>query len=139
MKRLILLVNLMLLLLFYFSGINCTDKNKINAVIYDGEELKGHHEIPFRLHQNSPDPFNGYTTIKFDITMGMHATIKVFTEDWLEVETLLDRDLEFKPSITGSNYYQISFSPSLELPSGEYYYTMEALGYTIVRKMMLIK
>lgn len=132
MKRLMLLIAFSILLPSYVSIISCTDEGKIGSAIYGGEELKEGDPIPFRLHQNYPNPFNPSTTIRIEIGMEMHVTIKVFTEDWLEVEALIDKSLE-------AGVYVILFSPHSDLPSGEYYYTMEALGYTVVRKMMLMK
>lgn len=130
MKRLMLLFSF--LVPFYFSVLNCTDEGKIGSAIYGGEELKEGDLIPFRIHQNYPNPFNPSTTIRYDIGTQMHIIIKVFAEDWLEVDTLVD---DFKDP----GQYVVLFSPSSDLPSGEYYYTMEALGYTVVRKMMLMK
>lgn len=131
MKRLMFLLTLLIMLPFYFSSVNCTNQDKISAAIYGGEEVGGS-SVPFALSQNSPNPFNGSTLIQFANNMEMHIIIKVFTEDWLEVETLVD---DFKDP----GQYVVLFSPSSDLPSGEYYYTMEALGYTVVRKMMLMK
>lgn len=137
MKRSMLLTTFLLLMPFSFSVMNCTDEGKIGAAIYDGEELKEGDPIPFRLHQNYPNPFNPSTVIRFDIAAEMHVSIKVYTEDWLEVETLIDKTL--KTGNFGIGVYSILFSPSSDLPSGEYYYTMEGMGYTIFRKMMLVK
>lgn len=132
MKRLMLFLTLLFLMPFYFSLMNCTDEGKIGAAIYNGEELKEDDPIPFRLYQNSPNPFNPSTTIRLTLPFEMRVTLKVYTEDWLEIETLIDAS-------RGPGAYSVQFRPASSLPSGEYYYTLEALGYIVVRKMTLMK
>jgi len=132
MKPWVLFLTLLILLLFFFSMINCTDEGKIGAAIHNGDELKEGDSIPFLMEQNYPNPFNPSTVIEYQLASEMHVTLRVFTEDWLEVETLVDRSV-------APGYYVVHFSAKEEMPSGEYYYTMEALGYIIVRKMMLAK
>lgn len=110
---------------------SCTDKDKVAAAIQDGTELNQGDPSPIILSQNYPNPFNPSTTIKFGLAFQMRATIKVFTEDWQPVVTLYDKDSE-------SGFHAVTFD-ARDLPSGEYYYTLEGSGVTIIRRMALMK
>lgn len=113
------------------SSLSCTDEDKVAAAIKDGTELNQGDPSPIILSQNYPNPFNPSTTIEFGLAFHMRATIKVFTEDWQPVVTLYDKDSE-------SGFYEVTFN-ARDLPSGEYYYTLEGAGVTIVRRMALMK
>lgn len=110
---------------------SCTDEDKIAAAIRNGEEIGVGPSTPISLSQNYPNPFNPVTSIQFGIAYRMHVTLKVLTEDWQPVTTLLDE-------VTNPGYYQVQFS-SGTLPSGEYYYTLEGSGITLIRRMRILK
>ena len=112
-------------------SLSCTDEDKIATAIRDGEEIEVGTNTPIGLGQNYPNPFNPSTSINFGISYTMHVTLRVLTEDWQEVTTLVDE-------VTVPGYYQVVFS-SGNLPSGEYYYTLEGSGITIVRRMRILK
>jgi hypothetical protein len=128
MKRLILLFWMLSLSMINLS---CSDEGQILAGIQDGEELEEGSPVPFLLFQNYPNPFNPSTSISFRIFQPTHVRLKVFTDDWQEVATLSDEE-------RSAGQWQFQFNAT-GLPSGEYYYTMEALGVTQIRKMKLIK
>jgi photosystem II stability/assembly factor-like uncharacterized protein len=90
-------------------------------------------EIPeqFLLTQNYPNPFNPTTKIKFDISHQSYAKIIIYDVIGKEVRALINQ--QFSP---GS--YEIDFDGS-SLPSGVYYYKLEAGSFTETRKMVLIK
>jgi hypothetical protein len=123
-----------LLLIVLAAGFNlsCTDEGKIAAAIEDGKELQEGDPVPFLLYQNYPDPFNFSTTIRFGVPAAIHLKLTVFTDDWQEVETLFDKGFT-------EGYNSVIFSTKPDLPSGEYYYTMEGGGVIEIRKMHLIK
>ena len=114
-----------------FFSLSCTDENKIAAAYQDGKELSEGTHVPFLLHQNYPNPFNPTTIIPFELSNTMFVTIKVLTEDWQEITTLVHNKID-----GGRN--EVDFDGS-GLPSGEYYYSMEAQGVTQIRKMKLEK
>lgn len=84
------------------------------------------------LMQNYPNPFNPATKIEFDLPSLSNVTLKVYDILGHEVNTLLNEQLLNKGS------HQIAFSSS-ELPSGLYFYTLEANGITMTRKMVVLK
>lgn len=85
----------------------------------------------FSLEQNYPNPFNPSTTIKFAIPERNFVTIKVYDVLGNEVATLVNEE---KP--TGE--YEVEFSGK-ELPSGIFFYKLEAGKYSETKKMILVK
>jgi hypothetical protein len=90
----------------------------------------------FALYQNYPNPFNPATNITFDlagVNLNHEIPVVVRVYDLLgrEMITLVNSKLKpgtYKVSFDGSNY-----------PSGIYFYTIEAEGFTDSRKMVLLK
>jgi hypothetical protein len=85
----------------------------------------------FVLHQNYPNPFNPSTKISWQSSIGSRQSLKIYELNGKEVEIIFD---EFKPA--GS--YEVSFNAS-GLPSGIYFYKLEAGNYTETKKMLLLK
>jgi hypothetical protein len=104
--------------------------------VKDGEELNEGDPIPFYLSQNYPNPFNPSTEIRYDVSTPINLTINIYTEDWFKVSTIVNRFHQ-----PGS--YAVTFNglnkDNEQLPTGDYYYTLEGRGYILVRMMRLIK
>jgi hypothetical protein len=115
----------------FLINISCSDEKKIASAIQDGKELEEGSLVPFLLEQNYPNPFNPTTIIPFKVGITLHVRLRVLTEDWQEVEVLLDKTL-------ASGKYEITFR-SGKIPSGEYYYTMEGNSLIQIRKMKVVK
>lgn len=90
-------------------------------------------EIPneYSLKQNYPNPFNPTTNIKYDLPFDNFVTIKVFSILGTEIMTLVNEFIN-----AGS--YNVSFNGS-NLPSGIYYYKINAGSFEEIRKMILLK
>ncbi|MBS1494017.1 MAG: T9SS type A sorting domain-containing protein [Bacteroidetes bacterium] len=90
-------------------------------------------EVPekFSLYQNYPNPFNPSTKINFDITKSGFTSLSIFDVTGKEVAKLVNQNLN-----AGS--YEFEFNAA-NLPSGVYFYKLENLGSTEVKKMSLIK
>ena len=86
----------------------------------------------YNLFQNYPNPFNPSTMIYYSVPKQTLVTLKVYDVLGREVETLVDNQL--KPA----GEYSVTFNAN-NLPSGVYYYKMQAGEFSDVRKMMLIK
>ena len=95
-----------------------------------GERLS---ELPegYNLGQNYPNPFNPTTQISFEIGQAGMTSLKVYDLLGREVATLVNSDLP-----AGS--HTIDFDAA-NLASGTYMYRLEANGYVLTRKMMLVK
>lgn len=85
----------------------------------------------FRLAQNYPNPFNPSTSIQYRVSSISQVILKVYDILGNEVATLVD---EYKPA--GS--YEIDFNAS-KLTSGVYFYKLQAGGFVVTKKMILLR
>jgi hypothetical protein len=85
----------------------------------------------FNLSQNYPNPFNPATVISWQIPVNNYVTLKVYDLLGREVATLVNGE---KPA--GS--YQVEFDAT-QLPSGTYFYTLQAGEFTQTKKMVLLR
>jgi CubicO group peptidase (beta-lactamase class C family) len=96
-------------------------------------ELETIDEIPtgYILSQNYPNPFNPNTKINFSIPKQSSVLIKVFDILGNEVETLINEEKR-----TGT--YEITWNAE-KLPSGVYFYRLQAGNYVETKKLVLLK
>jgi hypothetical protein len=87
--------------------------------------------VDFKLGQNYPNPFNPSTTITFSIPEATFVTIKIFNSLGEEVETLIAREL-----ILGNYKYDWN---AANLPSGIYFYKLQAGDFVQTKKMILVR
>lgn len=87
--------------------------------------------ISFELGQNYPNPFNPSTTIQYSVPQRENLTLKVYDVLGTEVTTLINEE---KPA----GNYEIEFNAS-NLPSGIYFYKLQAGEFIQTRKMTIIK
>jgi hypothetical protein len=101
--------------------------------IFDVSKVVGDDFIPstFELAQNFPNPFNPSTKIKFSLPTAEKTRLVVSNMLGQEVTTLVNNQLS-----VGS--YEIEFNAS-ELPSGIYFYTLQAGNLTMTKKMVFLK
>jgi hypothetical protein len=87
--------------------------------------------LAFNLKQNYPNPFNPITSIDFSLDLTSMVRLNIFSINGEKVANLIDNLLE-----EGS--HSASFDAG-NLPSGVYFYTLEADGFTDTKKMVLMK
>ena len=124
------------------ASLSCSDENKIAAAITDqGDEIEEGTPVPFLLGQNDPNPFNGSTIIRFTLYDTLHVVLKIYTEGWEEIATLVDDDFSptLRPQGPPGESYEVAWVPGQDAPSGDYYCTMHAKGITEIIKMKVIK
>lgn len=85
----------------------------------------------FALSQNYPNPFNPTTRISYTIPGGTNVKLTVFNSLGQEVATLVDGFKE-------AGVHEASFSAA-GIPSGMYFYRINAGGFTETRKMVVLK
>jgi hypothetical protein len=85
----------------------------------------------FALYQNYPNPFNPNTTISFSIPNSAKVELKVFNLLGQDIVTLVNQE---KPAGT----YEITWNAA-NLPSGVYFYRLQAGSFVQTRKMILLK
>jgi hypothetical protein len=97
-------------------------------------------ELPkaFSLSQNSPNPFNPYTTIQYSIPGNKEVSIRIKVYDIRGdiVKTLVDGESEpGKHSVT----WNATDDEGKRISSGIYIYKLEAGSFTQTRKMLLLR
>lgn len=95
--------------------------------------LVSNNELPtiFKLYNNYPNPFNPFTSIKYDIPRKSYVVISVFDVLGRLVTELLKQEIEpgrYEVNWDGTNY-----------SSGAYFYKLETEHFTDIKKMILVK
>ncbi|NOS83976.1 MAG: T9SS type A sorting domain-containing protein [Ignavibacteria bacterium] len=119
-------------------GVNIAGVNEFDSFISTislnwGSEISNEPVIPedFMLYQNYPNPFNPVTNFRFAIKVNSHVKLTVFDMLGRVVDILADAELE-------AGTHNITFNAA-NLPSGIYFYKLEAGSYSAVKKMTLVK
>ena len=91
----------------------------------------------FSASPNTPNPFNPITHISYEVPVdGAHVSIVVFDLAGRQIKALVDGDKpagEHQTTWDGTNEF------GQEVPSGVYFYRVEAPGFSDKRKMVLVK
>jgi len=85
----------------------------------------------FTLGQNYPNPFNTSTTIEYGLPQDGHVTMSIYNIYGQVVGVLKN---EYQPAGNHSIIWD-----AIEEPSGLYFCTLKANGFTHTRKMVLVK
>ena len=85
----------------------------------------------FKLYENYPNPFNPSTVISYQLPIGGNVTLKIYDILGNEMAKLVD---EYKPAGT----YEVTWYAE-NLPSGVYFYRLQAGSFIETKKMLLIK
>jgi hypothetical protein len=99
----------------------------------DEEQASNNNSIvkSFDLYQNYPNPFNPKTTIKYQVPRLSFVTIKVYDVLGNEIATLVNEEKSMGNS-------KLEFSGT-NLPSGIYFYRLQAGDFIKTKKMILLK
>jgi hypothetical protein len=111
---------------------------RLKQIDFDGsfsysEVLEVNFGLPteFALEQNYPNPFNPTTTISYSIQELSFVTLKIYDVLGSEVTTLANED---KPA----GNFEVEFDAT-GLPSGTYFYRIQAGNFVETKKMVLMK
>jgi hypothetical protein len=85
----------------------------------------------YHLYQNYPNPFNPTTKINYQIPELSFVTLKVYDVLGSEVTTLVNEEKS-----VGS--YEVDFDAT-SLPSGIYFFRLQAGPFVETKKMILVK
>jgi hypothetical protein len=89
----------------------------------------------FSLSQNYPNPFNGFSSIKYSIPKSSQVTLKIFNTLGEEIEILVNEEKTI-------GTYEVNWNAASAtggLPSGVYFYRLQAGDFVKTRKMILLK
>jgi spore coat protein A len=87
--------------------------------------------MAFALGQNRPNPFNPVTEISFALPEASHVTLEIYNSAGRKVATLIDAQAP-----AGLHKARLDAG---DLPSGVYFYQLNAGGFTERKKMLLLK
>lgn len=87
--------------------------------------------LSYELSQNYPNPFNPSTLITFSVPKDAIAKLVVYNSLGQEIATLAD-------GAYTAGTYRVDFNAA-GLPSGAYFYRVQAAEFTAIRKMVLMK
>lgn len=104
-----------------------------NTTLFNTPTLLSSATIPAEsnLWQNYPNPFNPITKIKFSLRGASFTKLIIYNLLGEEIRTLINSEL-----VTG--YYEVEFDGT-DLPSGVYFYKLQANGFNQVKKMLLLR
>ncbi len=83
------------------------------------------------LVQNYPNPFNPSTSIQYSIIDRQFVSLKVFDALGTEIQTLVNEE-------KNAGTYEVTLTAT-NLPSGNYYYRLQAGNFIETKKMLLLK
>ena len=103
------------------------DTNKVATSIEKGDNVV----TQFHLAQNYPNPFNPQTTIQYSVSHAAMVNISVYNTLGQKITTLVN-------ARHTAGTHVVTFDGS-GLPSGLYFYQIEAGDFVQTRKMLLVK
>ena len=112
---------------FYCGSIWWRPLSEITSVERPLNDLPEH----FSLEQNYPNPFNPTTTIKYSVLKESFVIIKIYNVLGKEINTLVNER-------KSEGNYTINFNAT-NLPSGVYFYRMQAGSFVSTKKFVLLK
>jgi len=104
--------------------------------VLDADDESSLYPGEFKLFQNYPNPFNPFTKIRFTIPQDerhemQDASLKVYDNLGNEIANLVNED---KPA----GVYEVDFMGN-GIPSGIYFYRLQAGNYTATKKLIFLK
>jgi len=87
--------------------------------------------ISFALHQSYPNPFNPSTTIRYDLPIATHVSLKVYNVFGQEVATLVNET-------KSAGRYAVDWNAT-GVASGVYFYRLQAGDFVETRKLLLLR
>jgi len=88
------------------------------------------HQGTFALLQNSPNPFTNETKIRFFLPEVTHTTLTIHDVSGRAIATLVDKEL-----VAGTHAREWK----TDVPSGMYFYRLQAGDFTDMKKMILLR
>ena len=109
----------------------CKQVYLIGSTTFVSVEDRVNRPLQFLLSQNFPNPFNPITTIKYSITEMSKVSLTIYNLLGEKVATLVNEE-----KVAGN--YSVEFNAA-SLPSGVYFYRLQAGDFISTKKMILMK
>jgi hypothetical protein len=106
-------------------------RRPLSEMITSVEESEARLPSPFTLGQNSPNPFNPTTTIRYGLLKASHVTLTVYNMLGQQVAQLVDEQHQ-------AGYHDVVFRGD-GLASGVYFYRIQAGDFVASKKLLLLK
>jgi hypothetical protein len=106
-------------------------KNPFTTLTSVEQQTIAQEATSYTLRQNYPNPFNPSTTISFAIPANSFVSLKVYDILGREVTTLVSEQLS-----AGNHSRQWN---AMDMPSGVYFYRLQAGSFTETKKLILLK
>jgi flagellar hook assembly protein FlgD len=90
----------------------------------------------FKLHQNSPNPFNPSTTIRYDLPEGSITVLRIYNLLGEEIIKLID---EFQSAGSHIINWDGNNENGIPVNSGLYLYSLTCNNLSKTKKMLLLK
>lgn len=100
-------------------------------VSYDLEAVEIDKPVSFKLCQNSPNPFNQVTTIRYELPRSSEVELVIYNLIGQEIKILE----KIKKKV---GFHEVDWKAS-NLPSGIYFYKLTAGSFTETKKLLLVK
>jgi hypothetical protein len=121
------------------SFVSIVDHAKVSAIVVRKAGPSGINNgkeglqkpLVFSLSQNYPNPFNPTTTIGYELSANSYVTLKIYDVLGREVQTLVNER-------QNAGSYTVRFDAST-LPSGMYFYRLQAGAYGNTKRLLLLK
>ena len=97
----------------------------------DEIEVEVNGPLTFALEQNYPNPFNPSTNIKYSVPENGFVKLSIYNLVGEEVSVLVNGQVE-------AGFYEVTFNAA-NLPSGAYFYRLQAGNSVQIKKMTLLK
>ena len=114
----------------YDSGSNVTTRSCESGDV-NGANDSRFVSREYSLDQNSPNPFNPMTEIKFSLPRSTNATLTVYNVRGQAVVTLAS-------GVMGAGQHSVTWD-ARQHPSGVYFYRLETPDFSETRKMIMLK
>jgi len=111
---------------------------EVFKVIGTSSAEESYNELPFEftLSNNYPNPFNPTTKIKYTLPKSSNTKFEIFNSIGELVNTLVN---EYQNAGNYEIIWDGKDESNMSVSSGVYFYRMNAEGFTLVKKMVLLK
>lgn len=114
---------------YVFNYVRCVRDVQTTATGINDTE--SHSPMQFILYENYPNPFNPRTTNEYSIPQDSHVILTIYNVSGQRISVLKD-------ALQTAGNYSVTWNAT-GVPSGLYFCTLKAGGFTETRKMVVVR